>query len=95
VLDLPGHSVGFRALWKMYDHGLWMCGRSALPTGSASHASRAGSESRETLAFADMPTAPPSAKKSTPMMRETQACSSSQRAEHARGADLKIGGAKV
>jgi putative transposase len=34
----------------------WICGRSASPTGSASPASRATSESRELLAFAHIPT---------------------------------------
>ena len=35
---------------------LWICGRSALPTGCASPTSRASSESGEMLAFAHIPT---------------------------------------
>jgi putative transposase len=41
---------------QIYHKGLWIGGRSALPTGSASPASRASSESREMLAFAHIPT---------------------------------------
>ena len=36
--------------------GLWICGRSALPTGCASPASRASSEGGEMLTFAHIPT---------------------------------------
>ena len=35
---------------------LWICGRSALPTGCASPASRASSEGEEMLAFTHIPT---------------------------------------
>ena len=30
-------SLGYRTPRQIYDEGLWICGRSALPTGSASH----------------------------------------------------------
>jgi hypothetical protein len=40
---------------QIYQEGLWICGRSALPTGSAFPASRASSESEEMLAFAHIP----------------------------------------
>jgi putative transposase len=40
-------SHGYRTPWQLYEEGLWICGQSALPTGSASPASRAGSESGE------------------------------------------------
>ena len=40
----------------IYEERLWICGRSAVPTGSASPASRASSESGEMLAFAHIPT---------------------------------------
>src|ERR1700741_486122 len=49
-------SLGYRTPRQIYHKGLWICGRSALPTGSASPASRASSESGEMLAFAHIPT---------------------------------------
>jgi putative transposase len=50
-------SFGYRTPRQIYQEGLWIWGRSALPTGCASPASRAGSESGERLAFAPIPTA--------------------------------------
>jgi putative transposase len=49
-------SLGYRTPRQIYEQGLWICGRSALPTGSASPASRASSDSGEMLAFAHIPT---------------------------------------
>jgi putative transposase len=49
-------SLGYRTPRQIYEHDLWICGRSALPTGSASPASRASSGSGEMLAFAHIPT---------------------------------------
>jgi putative transposase len=49
-------SLGYRTPRQIYQEGLWICGRSAGPTGSASPASRASSESGEMLAFAHIPT---------------------------------------
>ena len=49
-------SLDYRTPRQIYDQGRWICGRSALPTGSASPASRASSESGEMLAFAHIPT---------------------------------------
>jgi putative transposase len=49
-------SLGYRTPRQIYQQGLWICGRSASPTGSASPTSRASSESREMLAFAHIPT---------------------------------------
>jgi putative transposase len=49
-------SLGYRTPRQIYQEGLWICGRSALPTGSASPTSRANSESGEMLAFAHIPT---------------------------------------
>ena len=49
-------SLGYRTPRQIYEEGLWTSGRSALPTGCASPASRASSESREMLAFAHIPT---------------------------------------
>jgi Integrase core domain len=50
------HSLGYRTPRQIYQEGLWICGRSALPTGCASPASRASSESGEMLPFAHIPT---------------------------------------
>jgi putative transposase len=49
-------SLGYRTPRQIYEEGLWVCGRSALPTGSASPASRASSASGEMLAFAHIST---------------------------------------
>jgi len=49
-------SLGYRTPRQIYEQGLWVWGRSALPTGSASPTSRASSESGEMLAFAPIPT---------------------------------------
>src|SRR5215470_7100810 len=49
-------SLGYRTPRQIYQEGLWIYGRSALPTGCASPASRVSSESREMLAFAHIPT---------------------------------------
>ena len=45
-------SLGYRTPRQIYQESLWICGRSALPTGCASPASRASSEGGEMLAFA-------------------------------------------
>src|SRR5205807_2086289 len=45
--------LGYRTPRQIYQEGLWICGRSAVPTGCASPAS---SESGEMLAFAHIPT---------------------------------------
>jgi hypothetical protein len=49
-------SLGYRTPQQIYREGLWICGRSASPTGCASSASRASSEGGEMLAFAHIPT---------------------------------------
>src|SRR5271169_189697 len=49
-------SLGYRTPRQIYQEGLWIYGRSASPTGCASPASRASSESGEMLAFAHIPT---------------------------------------
>src|SRR6266404_3645902 len=51
-------SLNYRTPRQIYQEGLWICGRSALPTGCASPASLTSSESREMLAFAHIPTGP-------------------------------------
>jgi putative transposase len=49
-------SLGYRPPRHVYEQGLWIWGRSALPTGPASPTSRISSESGEMLAFAHIPT---------------------------------------
>ena len=49
-------SLGSRTPRQIYQESLWIGGRSALPTGCASPASRASSEGGEMLAFAHRPT---------------------------------------
>ena len=49
-------SLGYHTPRQIYDEGLWICGRSALPTVCASPASQASSETGEMLAFAHIPT---------------------------------------
>ena len=55
-IERQHQSLGYRTPRQIYQEGLWICGRSAVPTGCASPASRASSESREMLAFAHIPT---------------------------------------
>jgi putative transposase len=54
--ERPHQSLGYRTPRQIYQEGLWICGRSASPTGCASPASQASSESGEMLAFAHIPT---------------------------------------
>jgi putative transposase len=54
--ERPHQSLGYRTPRQIYQEGLWICGRSALPTGCASPACRASSERGEMLAFAHIPT---------------------------------------
>ena len=50
-------SHGYRTPRQVYEAQCrWICGRSALPTGCASPASRASSKSGQMLAFAHIPT---------------------------------------
>ena len=50
-------SHGYRTPRQVYEvHSRWICGRSASPTGSASPASQASSESGEMLTFTHIPT---------------------------------------
>ena len=53
--ERPHQSLGYRTPRQIYQEGLWICGRSAPPTGCASPASRASSESGEMLAFDHIP----------------------------------------
>jgi putative transposase len=55
-MERQHQSLGYRTPRQIYQEDLWICGRSALPTGCASPASRASSEGGEMLAFAHIPT---------------------------------------
>ena len=55
-IERQHQSLGYRTPRQIYQEGLWICGRSAVPTGCAFPASRASSESGEMLAFAHIPT---------------------------------------
>ena len=54
--ERPHQSLGYRTPREIYEKGLWLCGRSASPTGCASPASQASLESGEMLAFAHITT---------------------------------------
>src|SRR5438067_9166160 len=54
-IERQHQSLGYRTPRQIYQEGLWICGRSALPTGCASPASRASSQSGEMLAFSHIP----------------------------------------
>ena len=83
-------SHGYRTPRQIYDEGLWICGRSALPTGSASPASRASSESGEMLAFAHIPTGA-TANKGIDIDDVKGKIAESAVAQTAIGADIEIG----
>ena len=51
-------SLGYRTPRQIYQEGLWICGRSAVPTGCTSPASRASSESGECSPSPTYPQAP-------------------------------------
>src|SRR5712672_3210907 len=55
-------SLGYRTPQQIYQEGLWICGRSASPTGCASPASRASSESGKCSPSPTYPQAPQPAK---------------------------------
>ena len=55
-------SLGYRTPQQIYQEGLWICGRSAVPTGCASPASRASSESGKCSPSPTYPQAPQPAK---------------------------------
>ena len=55
-IERQHQSLSYRTPRQIYQEGLWICGRSALPTGGASPASRASSEGGEMLTLAHIPT---------------------------------------
>ena len=83
-------SLGYRTPRQIYEEGLWICGRSALPTGSASPASRASSPSGEMLAFAHIPTGTATEGFDIDALRGTLV--EPAVAQNAIGADIQIGG---
>jgi putative transposase len=83
-------SLGYRTPRQIYDEGLWICGRSASPTGCASPASRASSESGEMLTFAHIPTGT-AASKGIDIDDSESALAAPAIALSAIGADLEIG----
>ena len=85
-------SLGYRTPQHIYEEGLWIWGRSALPTGSASPASRAGSASGERLAFAHIPTGI-AANKGLDIDAVTSRLVQPAVAHTATGADIGTGGA--
>jgi putative transposase len=85
-------SLGYRTPRQIYQEGLWICGRSALPTGSASPASRASSDSGEMLAFAHIPTGAAADKRLDIDQVEGRFAASAS-AMIAIGADIETGGA--
>ena len=85
-------SLGYRTPRQIYQEGLWICGRSAGPTGCASPASRASSESGEILAFAHIPTGT-AANKGFAIDQVKGRTVASAIALTAIGADITIGGA--
>jgi putative transposase len=82
-------SHGYRTPRQIYEEGLWICGRSALPTGCASPASRASSKSGEMLAFAHIPTGTTTNRRIDQKGFEGRVTSAST----AIGADIEIRGA--
>ena len=84
-------SLGYRTPRQIYQEGLWICGRSALPTGRASPTSRASSESGEMLAFAHIPTVA-TANKGFDIDEVKGRIAEPASAMTAIGADIEIGG---
>jgi putative transposase len=85
-------SLGYRTPRQIYQEGLWICGRSALPTGCASPASRASSESGQMLAFAHIPTGT-AANKGFDIDEVKGRIAAPASAMTAIGADIETGGA--
>ena len=83
-------SLGYRTPRQIYEQGLWICGRSALPTGSAPPTPRASSESGEMLAFAHIPTGATASKE-----LDIDEVKGRSVAAAAIGADIEIGRATL
>jgi putative transposase len=85
-------SLGYRTPRQIYQEGLWICGRSALPTGCASPASRASSDGGEMLTFAHIPTGA-ATNEGLDIDEGEDRFAASARAMTAIGADIEAGGA--
>ena len=86
-------SHGYRTPRQVYEAQCrWICGRSAVPTGCASLASRASSKSGEMLAFAHIPTGA-TANKGIDMEDLRSRIVAPAVAQTAIGAGIEIGGA--
>ena len=86
--DRRHQSLGYRTPRQIYEEGLWVCGRSALPTGSASPASRTNSEGGEMLAFVHIPTGTTA---NSGFDRDEVSIIKPASALSTRGADIEIG----
>jgi putative transposase len=86
--DRRHQSLGYRTPRQIYEEGLWVCGRSALPTGSASRASRTNSEGGKMLAFAHIPTGTTA---NSGFDRDEVSIIKPASALSTRGADIEIG----
>ena len=91
-IERQHQSLGYRTPRQIYQEGLWIFGRSALPTGCASPASRASSESGEMLAFAHIPTGT-AANKGIDLDEVKSTLVEPAIAPTAVGADIETGGA--
>jgi hypothetical protein len=80
-------SLGYRTPQQIYQQHLWICGRSALPTGCPSPASQASSEGGEMLTFAHS-----QSKRFILMLQKSRGIASAA-APTMIGADTETGGA--
>src|SRR6202007_2093674 len=92
-IERQHQSLGYHTPRQIYQEGLWICGRSALPTGCASPASRASSESGEMLAFAHIPTGTTINKGIDVEDLKSRGAAPPATAMTTIGADIEIGGA--
>ena len=86
-------SLGYRTPRQIYQEGLWICGRSALPTGCASPTSRASSEGGEMLTFAHIPTGTTVNNKAIDIDASKSRSVAPATAPTMIGADIETGGA--
>src|SRR3981189_891524 len=83
-------SLGYRTPRRVYEEGLWICGRSASPTGCASPASRASSENGKCSPSPTCPQAPQQERELISTIRKVDS-SPPAVAVTAIGAEIKIG----
>ena len=85
-------SLGYRTPRQIYQEGLWICGRSPLPTGCASPAPEQAREAGKMLAFAHIPTGA-TANTGFNIDEVNNGCLGHAGALIAIGADIETGGA--